>query len=76
MMVKPVATTNRICLKILQWHGYIGVEPKVLLSIGVAQPQSYSVEPINAVFVLEDFSTTKDANDYLINLFANKLGYV
>ncbi|ADA77996.1 hypothetical protein DR79_1449 [Francisella tularensis] len=41
---------------------------------GVAQPQSYTVEPINAVFVLEGFLTAKEANNYLINLFA-QLGY-
>ncbi|BCD92392.1 hypothetical protein fh0823_25310 [Francisella halioticida] len=41
---------------------------------GVSQPQNYTVEPVNAIFVLNGFINAQQANNYLINLVA-KLGY-
>ncbi|MDE4974179.1 hypothetical protein NAI33_10890, partial [Francisella tularensis subsp. holarctica] len=41
---------------------------------GVAQSQSYTVEHINAVFVLEGYLTSNESNNDIINLFA-QLGY-
>ncbi|AIT10318.1 hypothetical protein LO80_07345 [Candidatus Francisella endociliophora] len=41
---------------------------------GVAQPERYTVEPINSIFVLSGFDTEKEANNYLIS-FVESLGY-
>ncbi|QIW11042.1 hypothetical protein [Francisella sp. LA112445] len=41
---------------------------------GVSQPQNYTVEPINTIFVLNGFTNAQQANNYLINM-VNKLGY-
>ncbi|MED7819362.1 MULTISPECIES: hypothetical protein [unclassified Francisella] len=41
---------------------------------GVSQPQDYTVEPINTIFILNGFTNAQQANNYLINM-VNKLGY-
>lgn len=41
---------------------------------GVSQPQNYTVEPINSIFILNGFTNAQQANNYLINMVA-KLGY-
>jgi hypothetical protein len=54
------------------WVYWRGVENFIVN--GVSQPEIYTVEPVNAVFVLNDFDNTSQANDYLTRL-VEKLGY-
>ena len=54
------------------WVYWRGVENFIVN--GVSQSEIYTVEPINAVFVLNDFDNTSQANNYLTRL-VEKLGY-